>query len=244
MRRAALITGGALAAVGAAALARSRLRDTGSTTAVPAADAQFSVYAPGGRYGFLANGPVGWVVAKLMPYMAAGVRDAVADMLAPQPDDDLLDIGCGSGAFLADKARDVRTVVGFDASPLMLREAEKRLADRVAAGTARLVLGNAAELPFDDEQFSAVTAIFAPFKPAEVFRLLGPGGRFVQADDNPRRSPSEPAHGWGRRRWTEPEQRRMAEEAGFIDITFRYEGGYLLVGGRKPTESKKGEVRT
>jgi ubiquinone/menaquinone biosynthesis C-methylase UbiE len=203
---------------------------------VPAEDAVFSVYAPGGKYGFLANGPVGWVVARLGPSMAAGVHRAVVEMLGPQPDDELLDIGCGPGVFLANGARDVRTVVGFDASPLMLREAEKRLADRIAAGTARLVLGNAATLPFGDEQFSAVTAIFAPFKPAEVFRVLRPGGRFVCADDNPRRSPSEPAYGWGRRRWTEAEQRRMAEEAGFVDLALRSVGGYLLLGGRKPAE--------
>ena len=157
-------------------------------------------------------------------------------MLAPQPDDELLDIGCGPGVFLADRARDVRTVAGLDTSPLMLREAEKRLADRIAAGTARLVLGNAVALPFGDSEFSAVTAIFAPAKHAEVFRVLRPGGRVVVADNDPRKSPSEPAFGWGRRRWTETDHRRMAEEAGFVDITFRYEGSYLLASGRKPAE--------
>ena len=242
MRRATLIVGVLLAAVGAAAFARGRL--LGPAAATPAEDAVFSVYAPGGKYGFLANGPIGWVVARLGPYMATGLHRAAAAMLAPQPDDELLDIGCGSGVFLADRARDVRTVVGLDASPLMLREAERRLEDRVAAGTARLVLGNAAELPFGDGEFSAVTAIFAPFKPAEVIRVLRPGGRFVCADDNPRRSPSEPAYGWGRRRLTEAEQRRIAEEAGFVDLTFRHEGRYLLAGGRKPTESEKGEICT
>jgi SAM-dependent methyltransferase len=236
MRKAVLTTGGTLAVVGAAAFAGSRLRDRGPVTPVPAEDAAFSVYAPGGKYGFLFNGPVGWVWAKLMPYMAAGVGGAVTEMLGPRPDDELLDIGCGPGVFLADRARQVRTALGFDASPPMLREAEKRLADRVAAGTDRLVLGNAATLPFGDGEFSAVTAIFAPFRPAEVFRVLRPGGRFVCADDNPRSSLNEPAYGRGRRRWTEAEQRRMAEEAGFVDITLRYVGGYLLASGRKPDD--------
>ena len=86
MRRAVLITGGTLAAVGAAAFARSRLRDRRPTAAVPAEDAWFSVYAPGGKYGFLSNGPVGWVVARLGPYMVAGVHGAVAEMLGPQPE--------------------------------------------------------------------------------------------------------------------------------------------------------------
>ena len=155
---------------------------------------------------------------------------------APSLNDELLDIGCGPGVFLADRARHVRTVVGLDASPLMLREAERRLADRLAAGTARMVLGNAAALPFGDGEFSAVTAIFAPFKHAEVLRVLRPGGRFVHADENPRKSPSEPTSRWGRRRWTEADHRRMLEEAGFADTTLRYEGGYLLISGRKPAE--------
>jgi len=68
-------------------------------------------------------------------------------MLDLRPDDELLDVGCGPGAFLATKARHVRRVVGLDASPVMLHEAERRLADRLAAGTARLELGNAAVFP-------------------------------------------------------------------------------------------------
>ena len=155
---------------------------------------------------------------------------------APSLNDELLDIGCGPGVFLADRARHVRTVVGLDASPLMLREAERRLADRLAAGPARLVRGNAAALPFGDGEFSAVTAIFAPAKHAEVFRVLQPGGRVVVADNDPRKSLSEPASRWGRWRSTEADHRRMAEEAGFVDFTLRYEGSYLLVSGRKPAD--------
>jgi len=182
---------------------------------------------------------VGWLMAKLNPVLEAGVHEAAAGMLDPQPEDELLDIGCGPGVFLATRARHVRRVVGLDASPLMLREAEKRLADRLAAGTARLVLGSAAELPFADGEFSAVTAIFAPLKPAEAFRVLRPGGRLVFADPQPRRSPSDPTSAWGVRQYDEAYYRRMAEEAGFTDLTVRYRGappfgGELLVSGRKP----------
>ena len=201
------------------------------------------MYAPGGKYGFLANGPVGRVIARvLMPVAEAGVYTAVAEALDLQPDDELLDIGCGPGAFLAAKAHHVRRVVGLDPSPTMLHEAERRLADRLLAGTARLVTGSAADLPFGDGEFSAVTAIFAPIKHAEAFRVLHPGGRVVFIDNDPRRSASEPTVAWGRRRYDEADHRRMFEDAGFTDVTIRYRGapplaGELLASGRKPAAS-------
>ena len=234
MRRMTVLTGGLLA--GAAAFAYRRFRARGSETLTPEEGSLFTVYAPGGRYGFLANGPVGWVIARLMPMVEAGVYDTVAEMLDLQPDDELLDIGCGPGAFLAAKAGDTLRVVGLDPSRTMLRAAERRLADRLKTGTARLVTGSAAELPFDDGEFSAVTAIFAPVDLTEAFRVLSPGGRCVLADNDPRKSSREPASRWGRQRWTEDEHRRLLEDAGFTDPTVRYKGNYLFGGVRKPSE--------
>lgn len=232
----ALIAGGTTAVAAGGAIARGRLAGHGPQELPPEA-ALFDVYAPGGRYGFLANGPIGWVLARLGPYSEAGVHASVAEALDLQPDDEVLDIGCGSGAFLATKAQRARRVVGLDPSRTMLREAERRLGDRLAAGTARLVLGRAPELPFDDGEFSAVTAIFAPASHAEVFRVLRPGGRFVFVDDNPRRSAGDPRSGWGRRRYDEADHGRMLDEAGFTDLDIRRVGGYLLAHGRKPVVS-------
>ena len=76
--------------------------------------------------------PLDWVSAKLMPLSHAGVYQAVADALGLGPDDDLLDIGCGPGAFLAQHAGIVARVTGLDTSQVMLHEARARLADRVA----------------------------------------------------------------------------------------------------------------
>lgn len=233
----ALVAGGTLAAVAGGAFARGQLGGRGSEAPPPDEDSVFTVYAPGGRYGFMANGPVGRVISRIMPILEAGVYEGVAEMLELRPDDELLDVGCGPGAFLATRARHVHRVVGLDASPTMLHEAERRLADRLAAGTARLVLGNAAALPFGDGEFSAVTVIFAAVKPVEAYRVLRPGGRFVFADNDPRRSPSEPTSRWGRLRWGEADHRRMAEDAGFTDLAFRNVGGYLLMSGRKPADS-------
>ena len=58
----------------------------------------------------------------------------------------------------------------------MLRVAERKLAERLRAGTARLVKGSADELPFGDGEFSAATAVFAPCDHAEVFGCCNPAG--------------------------------------------------------------------
>ncbi|MCJ7711636.1 MAG: methyltransferase domain-containing protein [Chloroflexi bacterium] len=237
-----LVAGGATATIAGGAFALRRLAAR-TPPGSPAEESLFTVYAPGGRYGFMANGPVGRVISKIMPILEAGVYEVAAEMLDLQPEDELLDIGCGPGAFLATKAQHARRVVGLDPSRVMLHEAESRLADRLAAGTARLVIGSAAALPFSDGEFSATTAIFAPSNPAEAFRVLRPGGRFVIADNDPRKSPSEPTSRWGRLRWTEAELRRMAEDAGFTELTARYKGDYLLLSGRKPAGSRPNPKR-
>jgi SAM-dependent methyltransferase len=240
-----LVAGGAAVTVAAGVIVRARIRHGGPDAAVPSGprsledDEIFTLFVPGGTFGFYSNGPVGWVFSKVTPILESGLYDEVTRMLDPQPEDELLDIGCGSGAFLATRAQHVRRVVGLDVSPVMLREAERRLARRIAAGTARIVAGNAGALPFGNGEFSAATSISSVARPSEVFRVLRPGGRFIYTDLDPRRSSDEPATRSGYPRWGEDDYRRMFGDAGFIDVTFRlmrlpFFGDCLLVGGRKP----------
>ena len=221
---------GAAVAVGA----RRSGRAGGPGEPVPDESAMFTVFAPGGAQGFWCNGPVGWLTARLMPITEVTVYRRVARLLELQPDDVLLDIGCGPGGFLAAQAGGASRVVGLDVSPLMLRAASRRLARRLAAGTAELVRASAAQLPFDDGTFTAATAIYAPASPSEVYRVLRPGGRFVLADPQPARTPEGGSIAYGVRRLGESDYRRVLGDAGFTDLAIHKGRGGLFALGRKP----------
>lgn len=177
--------------------------------------------------------PLDWVGAKLIPLSHAGVYQGVADALGLGPEDDLLDIGCGPGAFLAQHAGGVARVTGLDTSQVMLHEARAQLADRVGAGTARLVHADSAQLPFGDAEFTAVTAITAPVNLAEVTRVLRPGGRFVVVDElpaDPRKTSAQRTGGlW---KLAEADTCAVVRDAGFIDLTVTYRGAARITDNR------------
>jgi SAM-dependent methyltransferase len=106
---------------------------------------------------------------------------AVEPMLAClEPGSDILDLCCGQGNLsAAAHARGFR-VTGLDFSREMLAHAHDRAPDVV------FLVGDAQEMPFDEDVFDAVTCGFGlmhvPDQPkalSEVARVLRPGGRFV-----------------------------------------------------------------
>jgi SAM-dependent methyltransferase len=114
--------------------------------------------------------------------------DSEADFLLGKvrPDDDVLDMGCGTGRFTIPLAERARSVTGLDMSPMMLATARKKLADRGL--DASLHEGDMADLPFPDASFDAVVSMLAlmhiprqdrqqVFR--EVARVLRPGGRLL-----------------------------------------------------------------
>lgn len=93
--------------------------------------------------------------------------------LAPKNRESILDIGCGDGEDLERIARDHRGghLVGMDKSEQMVRRARRRLARRIKAGRAELVIGDANKgLPFESRQFDAVYSV-------ELLECLSPSGR-------------------------------------------------------------------
>jgi SAM-dependent methyltransferase len=172
------------------------------------------------------RGRLGSVGARLLPIVARPLYAMMAKELDLQPDDDLLDVGCGSARLLADQASHVRYVAGLDASEIQVGMARRRLADRLAAGKAEIVLGDAMALPWADGRFSVVGSLnclkFVPDPQKallEMARVLRPGGRLVLTVDEPlKRQKSGAIDSFGQWQWSADDVRRIMEEGGFGDV--------------------------
>lgn len=169
-------------------------------------------------------------------YLNRPLYALMAAALDIQPDDNLLDVACGSGVFLADYASAAGHVTGIDLCGPKVELARERLHDRIATGSAEVVTGDARLLPWQDDVFSAVTSMDAwgfvllP-DPApvlsEMHRVLRPGGRLVVQVGY--HVPETPGADTVRTKlrgtfwsWTEPEVRRMFEEAGLTQVAISY----------------------
>jgi SAM-dependent methyltransferase len=118
----------------------------------------------------------GW--ARLWGGFAAPAQRALMDAAGIGAGIRVLDVGCGSGEFLALLRNSGADGTGADPAPAMVRLARSTGADVVLAG--------AESLPFDDRAFDVVTAVnalqFAEDTTAalhEFARVLVPGGRIA-----------------------------------------------------------------
>ncbi|MGW4632319.1 putative RNA methyltransferase [Nocardia sp. NPDC004415] len=105
----------------------------------------------------------------------APIATATADGLAPA-DDVVLEIGAGTGYYLASvlDARADSFGIALDVSKPAARRAA-RAHPRMASILADAWRG----LPVRDHSLTGVLSVFAPRNPAEIARVLAPGGRFV-----------------------------------------------------------------
>lgn len=143
---------------------------------------------------------------------------------------DVLDIGCGGGANLAEWLRRIKsgTVTGVDYSEVSVEKSQKVNAAEIASGRCRVVQGNVRYLPFADNSFDCISAFETIyFWPGiqksfqEVYRVLKTGGSFLICNESDGTDPS--AEKWtrmidGMKIYREAEIRTLLEKSGFSHI--------------------------
>ncbi len=114
----------------------------------------------------------------------AGLR-----LLSIQPGERVLEIGFGTGRAiiaLAGAVGETGSVYGIDLSPGMLAVADRRVHHSGLCGNIFILVGDAAHLPYPDQQFTAVFMSFTlelfdtkviPIIIADCMRILQPQGR-------------------------------------------------------------------
>ena len=186
----------------------------------------------------LPRGLLGRITFIFMNRGHKSIYENVAKVSELKPEDDLLEVGCGNGHFLKNYASHVRSVAGLDLSGLSVKLAAGKNKDRVAAGTAEFVLGEATQLPWEDNKFSVATAMasFMMFPQPleslkEMYRVLHPGGRTIiciewNAEDG--KDHSKDIKKYGMQLWTEGDVREMMKNAGFSDVSISYAKGMMM----------------
>lgn len=116
------------------------------------------------------------------------------DLLDPQPDDRVLEIGGGAGvaATVVLQRLHSGTFTGLDRSPAMTAQATKRNRQAVEAGTATFVTGDVSDADFSGGRFDRILLVNVNLhlhKPdrdfARIRAWLAPGGRFVAVSHPP-----------------------------------------------------------
>lgn len=135
------------------------------------------------------SGLLGRLAGRIMVKSDADDR-WVVDLLAVQPEDRVLDVGCGPGvtiALIAERATS-GSVAGVDPSTEMLRQAANRNEAAVQAGRVELRRGQVSVLPYPDGLFTKACAIHSLyFWPSidgglrELHRVLARDGKIVLA---------------------------------------------------------------
>jgi SAM-dependent methyltransferase len=137
--------------------------------------------------------PTGWFASlygATSPWLGRWLYALFARRLDLQPEDEVLDVGCGSGGFLRIYGAHVKRIAGIDHSEDLVEIALRRNRERVAAGTAEFVAGDATDLPWGENEFTVVTSNCIGCFPdkanpalAEMYRVLRPGGLALVSDD-------------------------------------------------------------
>ena len=192
--------------------------------------------------------PVG-LGGKLMVVMMNLGHSPVArwglQFLNAAPDAKVLDCGCGGGANIKRllKKCPEGIVKGIDYSPVSVEKSKKVNEAAVTKGRCTVLRASVAELPFESEQFDAVTAFetvyFWPDLPQcfrEIWRVLKSGETFLICNES--NGDTDKDEKWteiigGMTIYKDAELKTYLEQAGFHDVQIHKKKSWLCVTARK-----------
>ena len=188
--------------------------------------------------------PVGLGGKLMVSMMNAGhapMRDWGLQYLYIEPEDDVLDIGCGGGATVQCLLEKVPrgTVKGVDYSDVSVAKSVSVNQAAICEGRCKIVQGNVKELPFPDESFNEATAFETIYLWPElqssfeqVCRVLKSGGSFMICNE----SNGEDAEGkkWaskidGMSLYTAAQLEELLKNAGFSQVKTYSKKAWLCV---------------
>jgi ubiquinone/menaquinone biosynthesis C-methylase UbiE len=157
------------------------------------------------------------------------MRTEAIELLDVDPDDRVLDVGCGTGFGTEGLLEVVDEVHALDQSPHQLAKAYEKFGKR---GPVRFHLGDAERLPFRDDAFDVVWSSGSiEYWPnpvatlAELRRVCKPGGEVLVVGPNyPKSTVFQKLADAIMLFYDEDEADRMFAEAGFADVTHRLMG--------------------
>ena len=131
-----------------------------------------------------------------MKIMTLGRLDKIKDMIAEvvEPNDEILDIGCGTGTLALRCLKKGAKVTGLDSSEFMLEQAEKNATEHGVSDRLQLIKDSVTQLRkyFQEESFDIIvaTASLGEFPKSyldyilrDCARILKKGGRLIIADE-------------------------------------------------------------
>jgi SAM-dependent methyltransferase len=163
------------------------------------------------------------------------------DVIAPKPDETVLEIGCGAGSLvrlLAHRLGNANPITAADVNPFLLREAAQLAETEGLAAAIRFTEANAEALPFENNSYDCVYSVTvfeecdADLAITEALRVVRPGGRVgivVRALDMPQwwnltlpeailRKAETPPHSVGPAGVADRSLYRRMRETGFVDL--------------------------